>query len=62
MLDILREILDTGIIDHVDEYEWNDKTYLRLFIVGKKHCVWDGPRTSEVLTLINKARRARWSG
>ena len=61
MLDRLREILDACIIDHVDEYEWQGRIYLRLFIVGTKYCVWDGPRTSEVLTLINKARDARRS-
>jgi hypothetical protein len=62
MLDTLREILDTGIIDHTDEYEWKGTIYLRLFVVGNKYYVWDGPRTSEVLTLINRARDARRSG
>jgi hypothetical protein len=59
MLDRLREILDACTIDHADEYEWQGGIYLRLFIVGTKYCVWDGPKTEEVLTLINKARRAK---
>ena len=35
MLDTLREILRTGTIDRIEEYEWRGRKYLRLFMVDE---------------------------
>jgi hypothetical protein len=40
MLGTLKEILDSGFIDHADGYEWKGTIYLQLFMVGEKCCVW----------------------
>jgi hypothetical protein len=55
MLGMLEEILRTGTIDRVEEYEWRGRKYLRLFMVDEITWSWDGPKTEEALDLINAA-------
>lgn len=35
------------------------KGYLRVFIVGRRGCAWDGPRTDKVLSMIDEAKEAK---
>jgi hypothetical protein len=36
MLYILEQVLKTGGISLLEEYEWNGRSYLRVFIVGRR--------------------------
>ena len=58
MLDVLEQILKANAIRRVAEYQWKDKIYLRVFVVGQRDCAWDGPRTNEARTVIDEAREA----
>jgi hypothetical protein len=60
VLESLKQILSTGIIDHVEEYDWKGRTYLRVFMIQQKDYAWDGPKTAEVLKLINHAHEPEW--
>ncbi len=59
MLDRLEQILKTGTIYRADGYDWNGMSYLRVFIVGRWGCVWDGPRTDKALSMIDEAKEAK---
>jgi hypothetical protein len=59
MLDLLEQILKTNAIRRVEEYRWKDTIYLRVFVVGQRDCVWDGPRSNEAGTIIEEAREAK---
>ena len=59
MLDRLEQILRTGTIYRAEEYEWNGMSYLRVFIVGRRGCAWDGPRTDKALSMIDEAKEAK---
>ena len=58
MLYVLEQVLKTGGIHRVEEYEWAGG-YLRVFIVGRRGCAWDGPRTDKVLSMIDEAKEAK---
>jgi hypothetical protein len=60
VLEAFKQILSTGIIDRVEEYDWKGRTYLRVFMKDQKDCGWDGPKTGEVLKLINDAHEPEW--
>jgi hypothetical protein len=59
MLDVLEHILKAKVIRRVEEYEWKDAMYLRVFVVGQRDYAWDGPRTNETRRIIDEAREAR---
>ena len=58
-MNTLEQILRTGGIYRVEEYEWNGKGYLRVFIVGRRGCAWDGPRTDKIMSMIDEAKEAK---
>jgi hypothetical protein len=57
--DMLRQVLEASEIDddRTTEYQWNDRSYLRVFVKKHKLCAWDGPRTEQALALIAAAKR-----
>jgi hypothetical protein len=57
----LKQIFGNQHIDHIEEYYGKGATYLRVFMAGQKDGAWDGLRTVEALTLINKAPDATWN-
>lgn len=59
MLDTLEQVLRTGTIYRVEEYEWRGVSYLRVFMVGRRGCAWDGPRTDKALSTIDGAKEAK---
>ena len=58
MLNVLEQILKANAIRRVEEYQWRDTIYLRVFVVGQRDCAWDGPRTDEARTVVDEARAA----
>ena len=55
----LEQVLKPGGISRVEEYEWKGRSYLQVFIVGRRGCAWDGPRTDKALSMIDEAKEAR---
>lgn len=51
----LKQVLETGTFDRLEEYRWRGKLYFRVFVVGEKKFAWDGPESGEALRLIDDA-------
>lgn len=60
--DLLAAALASGKVEKVVEYRWRPsmkqphRDYIRVYIDGM--IAWDGPRTQDVLEMIDKARAA----
>ena len=59
MSNLLQRILATGTIDRVEEHGWKGGTYLQVFVVRRKDCVWDGPKTGLVMKLVDEPLGAK---
>ncbi len=59
MSNVLQRILATGTIDRVEEHGWRGGTYLQVFMVRRKDCVRDGPKTGLVMKLVDEAYGAK---
>lgn len=55
MLETLKQVLENGTIGRVEEYTWERRAYIRVFVKGQKDFAWDGPKTAAALKLINDA-------